>query len=395
MLFPNRHRYEVELRIAHARLSRRALTGLIASGIGIPAVGAPPTVVAGQYAATPASSRSLAIKGMTYDTGTDYTPQWGVLSREVWETARVQREIAVIHEQLHCTDVSIFGTEIGRNTEGAAIALEQGLRVWIQPRLIDAEPDALLDYLAEAANEAERLRGQNPAVTFNLGVELTLFSAGIVEGNSFAERIPNLLGTLDQLPIYNERLNGILSRANTVVREVFGGPVTYGAGAWEGVDWSDFDFVGVDLYRDAYNQATYVDDVRALRRHGKPVVITEFGCCTYEGAQDAGGSGYDIIDWEKSPPELNGEYVRSEQVQADTIGELVDIYQDEGMHGAFVYTFVEPGQTYSPDPRYDLDMPSFGIVKVFPEESGQGYAATGYWEPKAAFHEIAERFAKA
>jgi hypothetical protein len=188
-------------------------------------------------------------------------------------------------------------------------------------------------------------------------------------------------------------LNDLLVRANAAAREVFAGTVSYGSGSWEDVDWSDFDLVGVDLYRDATNRDTYVDQLRSYARHGKPVVITEFGCCAYEGAEDAGGSGYAIIDWAHDPPQLTGEYVRSEQVQAETIGNLLDLFQVENVHGAFVHTFVEPGQTYSPDPRYDLDMASFGVVKTFPEGTGKGYEEAGYWEPKQAFATIADRFA--
>jgi hypothetical protein len=47
--------------------------------------------------------------------------------------------------------------------------------------------------------------------------------------------------------------------------------------------------VGVDLYRDESNEATYAREVRALHRFGKPVVITEFGCCAYRGADKRGG----------------------------------------------------------------------------------------------------------
>lgn len=381
-----------------AFFSRRTLAKLAAGALGMSAPGSSGRALAtSQASATPGAASSgndLAIKGMTYDTGTDYTPQWGVLSRQAWDLARVQRELAVIHDDLHCTAVTLFGTEISRLIEGADLALEQGLDVWIQPRLIDAGPDALLAHITETAREAERLRQGDRPMTLNLGVELSLFAAGIIEGATFEERIPILLATLDQLPVYNERLNALLARANTAAREVFHGPVTYGAGPWEGVDWTDFDSVGMDLYRDAFNRDTYVEQVRALHRWDKPVVITEFGCCTYEGAQDAGASGYDIIDWETTPPELNGDYVRSEAVQAQTIAALLDIYRTEGVQGAFVFTFVEP-LPYSPDPRYDLDMASFGIVKVFPEESGQGYEATGHWEPKQAFHEIARQYGPA
>lgn len=377
-------------------ISRRALAGLGAMAL-VPMID-PPASAHGStrqwvHPATRAtSSNPLTIKGMTYDTGTDYTPQWGILTRQVWEIDRVRREMAVIRNDLHCTDVCLFGLEIDRLIEAAVVARDAGLHVWLQPRMIEAEPDALLDYLQEAATAAERVRVENDHIALNIGVELSLFAGGSIPGDSFMERAETLVATLDELPTYNERLNDLLGRMVTTARDSFAGPLTYGSGEWESVDWSEFDFLGIDLYRDAYNRDTYTERVRDLHRHGKPVLITEFGCCTYEGAEDAGGSGYDIIDWEQDPPVLNGDYVRSEDVQAETIGELLDVYEAEEVHGAFVFTFVEVGQTYSPDPLYDLDMASFGIVKVFPASTGQGYEETGYWEPKLAFGTIAERF---
>jgi len=35
---------------------------------------------------------------------------------------------------------------------------------------------------------------------------------------------------------------------------------------------------------------------RGYVRFGKPVAITEFGCCTYAGALAAGGAGWLILD---------------------------------------------------------------------------------------------------
>ena len=130
--------------------------------------------------------------------------------------------------------------------------------------------------------------------------------------------------------------------------------------------------VGVDLYRDASNEATYRQDVRALHRHGKPVVITEFGCCSYVGADDRGGEGFMIIDWSGPEPVLTGNPVRDEQVQADYLAELLDVFEAEDVHGAFVWTFIEPDSPYSPDPRRDLDMAGFAIVRCEAD-----YAATG------------------
>ena len=153
---------------------------------------------------------------------------------------------------------------------------------------------------------------------------------------------------------------------STRIRPIFGGQLTYSSGPWEEVDWRPFDVVGIDLYRDTENAATFVDDVRALHRHGKPVVITEFGCCAFRGAEDLGGGGFLVVDWTAAPPIVEPGLVRDEQVQARYIDELLDVFTAERVHGAFVYDFIEPGNPYSPDPRFDLDMAGFGVVKCYP-----------------------------
>lgn len=60
------------------------------------------------------------------------------------------------------------------------------------------------------------------------------------------------------------------------------------------------------------------------------------------------------------------------------------------MDTAFVYTFACRHLPTSEDPERDFDRGSFGIVKVLPP----GHAGTAFpgmpWEPKAAFHALAE-----
>ncbi len=127
--------------------------------------------------------------------------------------------------------------------------------------------------------------------------------------------------------------------------------------------------------------------MRALHRHGKPVVITEFGCCCYVGADDRGGDGFTIVDWSGPEPVLTGNPVRDEQVQADYLDELLDVFEAEGVYGAFVWNFIEPDSPYSPDPRRDLDMAGFAVVRC-----DDDYAATGRWTPKAGYDTLARRF---
>lgn len=55
------------------------------------------------------------------------------------------------------------------------------------------------------------------------------------------------------------------------------------------------------MYRDSSNAAGYRDLLRSYAGFGKPVVVSEFGCCTYEGAADAGGAGFMIFDRDTQP----------------------------------------------------------------------------------------------
>lgn len=392
------------------RLSRReAVARLTGLGLTVPTAAtlAAQSALAGSPIATPAATPTgLVHKGINYDTGTSWAPDSGYLSREAWTDeviarTSMRREIGIIRDELHCTSIAINGSVVERLVDGAAMALERELHVWLQPRVMGATTDETLDVLSEVARSAERLRKDSPHVGLNVGVEASLFTAGIIPGNSFEERVASLVSAGTQIRAFNRNLSAYLERATAAARASFGGDVTYSAGPWEwgGVDWGRFDVVGLDYYMDASNEATYVDDLRAFRRHGKPIVVTEFGCCCYEGAERAGGNGYDIVDWDKPVPELKGEYVRSERVQADYIAKLLGIFEAEAIHGAFVWTFIEDSP-YSPDPRYDLDMASFGIVKVlpaggYPPPPDGDYTYTvgpDDWEPKLAFGELARLY---
>ena len=293
--------------------------------------------------------RAPALKGVNYDT-----------DREIWRPEFVRHEIETIRDDLHCNGIFLLGSDLERLTQSATIAADNGLHVWFEPRQFDAGATDTLDFVAAVAGVAEQLRTEHPDVGLSLGVELTIFMAGLLPGADWQERAA-ALGRPDE--DYNGRLNAFLGDAVTTIRPIFGGQLTYSSGPWEEVDWRPLDVVGIDLYRDTENAATFVDDVRALHRHGKPVVITEFGCCAFRGAEDLGGGGFLVVDWTAAPPMVEAGLVRDEQVQARYIDELLDVFTAERVHGAFVYDFIEPGNPYSPDPRFDLDMAGFGVVK--------------------------------
>ncbi|MFD3683965.1 type II CAAX prenyl endopeptidase Rce1 family protein [Nocardiopsis sp. NPDC058631] len=351
-----------------------------------------PALASGVPDAVPGPRRELQQKGILYDVGSSYLP--GQHSRPRWRSDVVDEEMRVIREDLHCTAVMVFGEDLGRLEEAARLALAHGLYVWVQPRLVDGAQEEVVARLARTAEFSERLREEHPdRVGVNVGCELSVFVRGIVPGRDFGSR-SSALGLLFPLfPLFNHRLGRLLGKLAATARARFGGPLTYGAGTWESVNWTPFDVIGVDYYLDVLTRATYRQGLRRLRATGKPVLVTEFGCCSYEAARYQGGSGADIMDWaDLDDRRVTGDHVRDERVQAEVIGEMLDVYETEDVMGAFVCMFIEGDCHHSCDPTRDLDMASFGIVRPPTPESGLS-PDDGHWEPKEAFHTLAARYA--
>ena len=84
-------------------------------------------------------------------------------------------------------------------------------------------------------------------------------------------------------------------------------------------------------------------------------------------------------------------YVRSEEVQASLIGELLRTYVAEGVHGAYVFDFLQAANPHEADPLRDLDMASYGIVKPEPARPGDGSIR---WARKQAFQAVADAYAR-
>jgi len=334
--------------------------------------------------------------------------------RPKFEPAVVRRELQIIKEDLHCNAVRICGKDVRRLTMAANAALDQGLEVWLSPEIWDKPPGVTLDYITGAAKAAEDVRrsGQD-RVVFMVGSELTLFMQGILEGRSFRARLSNP-GMMARVKAggHNKPLNEFLSRATERVRSVYHGKVSYASLVWEDVDWSLFDFVGVDHYRAAKIEDRYASMLEPSFKHGKPVVITEFGyATTHGGIGDAGlltstaGLGPSIINEYSQffhyrlpllgrliKPRLNGDHVRDEEWQAAKLIETLKILDGVGVDGAFVFTFESQITPYDPDPRYDLDMASTSLVRFYEKgERGKTYADMP-WEPKGSFRAVAEYY---
>ena len=338
----------------------------------------------------------MRLKGVNYDAGLFTSKDRS--SRPNFPPEIVEREMEIIARDLHCNAIRISARDVERLTLAAELALKQGLEVWLSPNLTDATEAELIPYLTECARAAEKLRRQWPRVVFVVGTELTLFMRGIIDNRPAMERLANLMKPVGMVKftllqgLYARRLNRILTNAVAAVKAEFHGLVAYASGSWERVDWTPFDFVSIDHYRDAGNAETYQEKLHDATRFGKPVVVTEFGCCTYQGAEERGGIGWNIVDWSTNPPKLMDEFVRDEGVQADYVEQSLEVFKAEDIDGAFVFTFVSPQYVTSDDPEHDLDMASYSLVKTYADHNGVTYPDMP-WEPKEAFAVVASAYA--
>jgi hypothetical protein len=335
--------------------------------------------------------------GISYDTGFISN---GRNAREPFDPEVVKRELRIIRDDLHCNAVRVIGGDPERLEFAATYAADLGLEVWFSPYPLELTTDEMLSLFADCAERAERLRRRGAEVVFVTGAELSLMNKGFLSGDTLDQRLEQLLNephrVHELIPEVTARVNEFLAKATALVRERFGGKITYAAIQLERLDWTRFDIMSMDLYRSIEVADQFTEGVRALVAQGMPVAITEFGAATSRGASDRGARGLEIVEYDKdtgAPVRLNGEYVRDEEGQAKYLRELLEVFEAEGVDSTFVFAFALHGYPHRPDgdPRQDLDLASYGIVKVLEDRHGETYPDMT-WEPKAAFRMLAEYY---
>lgn len=309
----------------------------------------------------------MRARGINYDTGTF---PGHLLTRKTFDPEQVAREMTTIAGDLHCDTVRISGRDPGRLSIAARHAADAGLEVWFSPFPVDLRPEEILALFADCAQRAEALRQDGAQVVFVTGCEISAFGHGFLPGDTYRDRL-HAMATADMqwwtsLGPVPARLNAFLTEAVTTVRAHFSGRITYASGLWEPVDWAPFDLVGIDAYRTAQNAGTFRAHLRESLSHGKPLAITEYGTCAYQGAGALGG-----MAWQPPPGAIP-----DEDEQARYLNELLDIFEEEGVDTALWFSFAnydKPG---------DRDIASYGVVRMLDES---------HWEPKKVFHAMSTR----
>ncbi|MEV4798696.1 hypothetical protein AB0K18_01680 [Nonomuraea sp. NPDC049421] len=309
-------------------------------------------------------------KGINYDTG--FLPG-DDLSRKTFDPAGVAREMRVIADELHCQVVRVSGGDPRRLAVAAEQAAAAGLEIWYAPFPVDLTEDETLDLFTDAAAQAESLRRDGAVITYVTGCEITAFCHGYIEGATYRERL-NAMATADvtwwtTLMQVMPRFNAYLARVVEAVRPRFGGRVSYAAGPWEPVDWAPYDVAGVDAYRASYNAHDFADELRAHFKHGKPVAVTEFGTCPYQGAGERGGMAWAVPDGA----------VRDEGEQVRYFHELLDVFEAEGVDTALWFTYAAYNRTGG------ADLGSYGVVTMLDDTRHR---------PRELFHAMAARYSR-
>jgi hypothetical protein len=335
--------------------------------------------------------------GVNYDTGLVVD---GRSTRATFDERIVRRELQIVADDLHASAVRITGEDADRLEVAARHASAAGLQVWFSPFVYDLGPDELVAHLAGCAEGAERLRHDGADVVLVLGCEMSLFCSGFIPGDGLQGRVATLSDPATWMTADSrEALAAGLARAKDTqrrfaadARSVFGGPITYAAGLWEDVEWDVFDIVSVDAYRDAGNAAGFGEQVRTYHRFGKPLAVTEFGCCTYRGASRRGGTGWMVID--EQTESIAGDLERDEAEPVSYFHELIDVFEDAGVDSAFWFSFAGYELPHRPDdPHHDLDLASYGLVAILDGECAKRYPDMP-WEPKQAFDAVAARYGR-
>lgn len=331
----------------------------------------------------------MKIRGMNYNVGIKFSEDAPVreFNKELF-----RRELTVIRDDMHCNAVRISGTDIDRMEAACEIAMELGLEAWMSPHLHDKNMEETIRYTVECARAAERLRQKNPNIVFIFGCELMLFMDGILPGSTVTERLGNPeIGSLVGSDEIVGKFQSFLAEGVMAVRQVYKGRLTYSTMLMEKVNWNIFDIVSLDFYREESYAAYYTEMIKPYFAFGKPVVVTEVGCCAYTGAEKCGGSGWNITD--PATGYLNGVYERNEELQAGEVADLIDTIEGTGAEGIFVFTFVSYQHPRNEeDPVKDLDMIGYGMVTYHPGKSGKDYPDME-WDPKKVFYAVADKYA--
>ena len=332
----------------------------------------------------------MKIKGMNYDIGIQFAFGVPESCNNRFNPEQMKTDFAIIKNDLGCNAIRLSGTNVDEMVTGTELVLQAGLDCWVSPHYIDAPIEVVEKETQECAARVEALRQKYPdnEVVFMYGCEMHHF-APFIPGANFAERIQKL-GDPKIIAEGTRKLNEYFARTIPEIRRVFHGRITYCTVWFEPIDWTLFDIISLDHYKDMYNNKNnkYIEDLKPFTQLGKPFAVTEIGYCCFEGCSQHGAAGYMQL-YPVGNGMLNTVMNRAEKEQADALVDALNDIDAAGCDGAFAFTFVYGNMPHvEDDPIRDMDMAGFSVVKTFADgRKGKVFPGTS-WDPKEAFYAL-------
>jgi len=258
----------------------------------------------------------------------------------------VREHMDVIIKDLGYRAIKIYGDNENWLLKCAEIAIEKGFyTIALAPlyRMInqtsEIDVNQYVRKVADFSIKTEELRKISNSIKLIMASELSLEAAGIRSGMTYKDR-QNELPTQWRSEKINNRLNSVLKEMISEVRKNFHGEVTYGklgggdgGGGLENVNWGnlELDTVGSQEYwpKRLFTKEQMLKAIKDLKYYNKPVWITEFGSCTYEGASLFGGAGGDHYEGKKY----------DEKEQAESITDQINLFKEANVDLVFLHTF--------------------------------------------------------
>jgi len=275
----------------------------------------------------PERKLNVEIKGIGYLVG---VPGW---LDPIVPVSRMEEDLSVIRNELGCNGIRIEGSYDEQILECGKIAIKKEFDyISLNPRYIDDGWDQYSTKIKNFAPKAEELRKESEAIILQPATEFCVDSAAVFKRVTYAERAPNLGGDMKVNPNWHNQFMSYLKELIALCREHFHGRVTYNEAWWEFVKWTelDVDIIGSNQWNDPLRTESIEITLRRLMAVGKPVIASEFGSVSYEGACALGGYG-----WSKTG-------IYSEDAQAACIEYYLETYNKVRPHGAFLVYFYDP-----------------------------------------------------
>mgnify|MGYP001572747758 CR=1 FL=1 len=316
----------------------------------------------------------MKFKGINYNAGIDYN-QCGEGS-EI-NPKEFLSDLKWI-KKMNCNSIRLYGSHNQKLLKYTKLALQNGFIVWTSPRYIGTNKHETLSLLLDFSKQLEKTR-RNDNLFLIIGNEFTIDMQGLVAGNTQMQRAMNYKNAK------SNALNIILSKFVPEIRKVFGGKITYASLITENIDYSLFDYIGLNYYWYFGNMLNYASRLKNLsKKYEKKIIITEFGTCCYKFASFLDGAAYYPIQQLKlhEKPILKWMIIRDEKEQIKYLKRCFKNFEEVNVEGAFIFDYAEKWKTFIPHKRC-MDLASFGIMKN--HENGKII-------PKLAFNYVREHY---